>query len=152
MLKAPEPGTPESGITAIAFELGAPPRAIPIAYAPGLWPTLCTLADAQRTLETIKALDTSSRGGADSVTIDASIMDFSGQGEFALISIPEKSSVRNYCIAGKATKAGVEYVIDEYGALVPDRLELGWSVPRPTDVLKLTINADSGLTFHWGAA
>lgn len=144
--------SPENGIVAVTFVLGQGPRMIPIALATAYWPTLCTKADADATAAAIQKLDTSAKGGADSVAISVEVMDFSGQGEFSDIIIPEKSPVRNFCIAGKATKAGVEYVIDEYGALVPDQLQEGWLTPKPTDVLKMTINDSSGIQFSWGPA
>jgi hypothetical protein len=142
--------SPENGISVITFVLGQGPRQIPISMATAYWPSLCTKQDAQKTCDAIRAFDTSAKGGPDSVTIEAQVMDFSGQGEFSDIVIPDASPVRNFCVAGKATKGGVDYVIDEYGALVPDQLQTGWTVPKPTDVLKMTINDSSGIEFSWG--
>ena len=142
--------SPENGIVAITFVLGQGARQVPIALAPAYWPSLCTIEDANKSADTIRAFDTSAKGGPDAITVSVEVMDFSGQGEFSDIVIPDKSPVRNFCIAGKVTKGGQDYVIDEYGALVPDQLQAGWITPKPTDVLKMTIDAASGVEFSWG--
>lgn len=142
--------SPENGITAITFVLGQGPRQIPIALAPAYWLTLCTKDEAEATAAAIRKFDSSARGGADSVTIDVQVMDFSGEGENSLIVIPDASPVRNFVVAGKATKAGVSYVINEYGSLVSDRLQKSFNVPKPTDVLTMSITESSGVQFNWG--
>lgn len=143
--------SPDNGISVLTFVLGQGPRAIPIAFAPMYWPTLCTRAEAQATCDAIQAFN-NGKGGPDGVQVNVAVMDWSGQGENSLIAIPDSSPIRNFVVAGTFAKGGQEFTVNEYGALVPDRLQTGFVAPKSTDVFKYSITEGSGLTFTWGPA